>query len=193
MRKVIFAINTSLDGCCSHTIGNPDDELLGFFTRLVQDADVFAYGRKTYELMVPYWPDVAKNPLNETKADTDFARAFNAVGKIVVFSGSLEKVERENTTIVRSNIGDTILKLKQEEGKNIMIGGVDIPSQLMALGLVDEFYFVVHPVLVGTGPRLFDGTSLPGRLGLKLVESTVFRSGCVALHYVKDNGVNSTL
>ena len=91
MRKVIFAINTSLDGCCDHTKFNPDDELLEYFTRLVQDAGLFAYGRKTYQLMVPYWPDVAKNHLNETKADVEYARAFNAVSKIVVFSRSLEK------------------------------------------------------------------------------------------------------
>jgi len=78
MRNVIYAINITLDGCCEHTkMIPPDAEVLEYYTRLVRDADLFVYGRKTYELMVPYWPDIAKNQ-SETKADRDFARAFDA-------------------------------------------------------------------------------------------------------------------
>ena len=75
--------------------------------------------------------------------------------------------------------------MKQEPGKNILVGGVDIPSQLMQLGLVDEYRFVVSPVIAGEGRRLLEGVSLPERLQLKLIESKNFRSGCVALRYVK--------
>ena len=105
---------------------------------------MFVYGRKTYQLMVPYWPDVAKNP-SETKADIEFAQAFVSKKKIV-FSRSLASAEGENTKIVRTNLRDEILKLKQEQGKNILTGGVDIPSQLIELGLVDEYRFVIMPV-----------------------------------------------
>ncbi|MGA8267851.1 MAG: dihydrofolate reductase family protein, partial [Candidatus Acidiferrales bacterium] len=133
---------------------------------------------------VPYWPDIAKSH-SETKADNEFADAFDSINKIV-FSRSLESAEGQNTKIVRTNLRDEILKLKQEQGKNILIGGVDIPSQLIGLGLVDEYYFVVQPIIAGKGRRLLEGISLPEKLQLKLVESKIFKtSGCVALHYMK--------
>jgi dihydrofolate reductase len=75
--------------------------------------------------------------------------------------------------------------LKQEQGKNILVGGVDIPSQLMELGLIDEYRFVVGPIVAGAGRRLLEGVSLPEKLQLKLVESKFSKSGSVALHYSK--------
>src|ERR1700736_6638572 len=183
MRKLIYAINTTLDGYLDHTNGVPDEELMEYFTDLVRDADLFVYGRKTYELMVPYWPDVAKSD-SETKTDKDFADAFVSKKK-VVFSRSLASAEGDDTRIVRTNLRDEVLKLKQEPGKNILVGGVDIPSQLIALGLVDEFRFIVMPIIAGEGRRLMEGVSLPEKLQLKLVESKPFKSGCVALRYLK--------
>jgi dihydrofolate reductase len=185
MKNLIFAINTTLDGCCDHTKFNPDEETFDYVMQLTRDADTFVYGRKTYQLMVPYWPDVANDPSEQTKADYEFAQAFVAVDKIVVFSRSLDKVEGKNTRIVRTSLQDEILKLKQEQGKNILTGGVDIPSQLTELGLIDEYHFLVHPIVIGEGRRLFEGINLQEKLQLKLVESTVFKSGCVALRYLK--------
>ena len=185
MRNVIFAINITLDGCCDHTKFNPDEETLEYFTHLTRDADTFLYGRKTYQLMVPYWPDVAKNPSGQTKADNEFAQAFDAINKIIVFSQSLDSPEGEKTRIVRTDLHDEILKLKQEQGKNIFTGGVTIPSQLAELGLIDEYHFVVHPIVIGEGRRLFEGINLQEKLQLKLVESKIFKSGCVALRYLK--------
>ena len=183
MRKVVFAINVSLDGCCDHTKFRPDGDTFEYFIELVRDAGAFVYGRKTYELMVPYWPDIAKNNSGD-KADIEYAQAFEAVDKIVVVSRTLERADGEKTTIVRTNLKDEILKLKQEEGKDILTGGVDIPAQLIELGLVDEYIIVVHPVVVGAGRRLLEGINLQENLGLKLVESKVFGSGVVALRYV---------
>jgi len=184
MRKVIFAINVTLDGCVDHTKFNPAEDLLEHYTRLLRDdAGVLVYGRKTYQLMVPYWPDIAKSQ-SETKADIEFAQAFDSK-KLVVFSRSLDSVEGKNTRIVRTNLHDEILKLKQEPGKDILVGGVDIPSQLIKLGLVDEYRFVVMPIIAGEGRRLFEGVSLRERLQLKLVESKTFKSGGVALRYLK--------
>ena len=183
MRKLIFAINTTLDGCVDHTKQFVDEEAsLEYFTPLLREAGLQVFGRKTYQLMVPYWPEVLKDP-SATKADTEFARAFDSINK-VVFSRSLHSVEDRNTRIVRTNLRDEILKLKQEPGKNILVGGVDIPSQLIELGLVDEYRFVVGPILAGAGRRLLEGVNLPEKLQLKLVDSKVFKSGCVALHYV---------
>jgi dihydrofolate reductase len=132
--------------------------------------------------MVPYWPDIAKSH-SETQAENDFADKFVSMNKIV-FSHSLDSAEA-NTRIVRTNLRDEILKLKQQQGKNILVGGVNIPSQLIELGLVDEFRFVVHPIIAGEGTRLLQGVSLPEKLQLKLVESKVLKSGSIAVRYVK--------
>jgi dihydrofolate reductase len=183
MRNVIFAINTTLDGCVDHTNQTVDDEKLAYFTHLTLDAGLQVFGRKTYELMVPYWPDVAENP-SSAKADLEFARAFVSVKK-VVFSRSLDSVEDKNTRLSRANLRDEILKLKQEPGKNILVGGVDVASQLIELGLVDEFLFVVSPILAGKGRRLMEGVNLQEKLQVKLVDSKVFQSGSVALRYRK--------
>ena len=185
MRNLIFGINLTLDGCCDHTKGIANEEIHEYFTQLLRDVDCLVYGRKTYELMFPFWPDVAKNQSAPTKTMNDFAQAFVSIKNVIVFSKSLDKVEGENTRIVRTNLQDEILKLKQEEGKNILTGGVSIPSQLIELGLVDEYQFVIHPVLAGEGRRLLDSSSLPEQLQLQLVESKIFRSGFVALRYLK--------
>lgn len=182
MRKVIFGINITLDGCCDHTKMIADEEVHEYFTGLMRDVDLLVFGRKTYELMVPFWPDVAKNH-SETKAMNEFAEAFNSKS-LLVFSRSLDKAEGK-TRIVRTNPQDEIRKLKQESGKNILVGGVDVSSQLMEAGLVDEYYFVVQPILAGEGRRLLEGVHLPERFQLKLVESKIFKSGCVALRYLK--------
>ena len=80
---------------------------------------------------------------------------------------------------------DEVLKLKQEQGKNIHTGGVTLASQMAELGLIDEYHIVVHPIIVGEGRRLFEGIDMQEKLQLKLVESTVFKSGAVALRYLK--------
>jgi dihydrofolate reductase len=182
MRKLIFAINLTLDGCVDHTKLSGNDELYEHYAQLIRDADLLVYGRKTYQLMVPFWPDVAKNQSGQTKAMNDFAQAF-ASSKMVVFSKSLDRAEGENTRIIRTNLQDEILKLKQEQGKNLLLGGVSVPSQLIELGLVDEYHFVVLPTLVGEGRRLLEGISVQEKL--KLVESKTFNSGSIALRYVK--------
>ncbi len=183
MRKLVYAINVTLDGCVDHTKGIGGDDILEHYTQLLGEFDLLVYGRKTYQLMVPYWPEVAKNPL-ETKASIEFARAFDSISKLV-FSRSLDSAEDRNTRIVGGNIHDEILKLKQESGKNIMTGGVDIPSQLIELGLVDEYRVVVQPIVAGAGRRLLEDVTLPEKLQVKLVDTKILESGCVALHYSK--------
>jgi dihydrofolate reductase len=183
MRKLIYAINVTLDGCVDHTKIVPDEEVLEYYTHMVRGVDLLVYGRKTYQLMDPYWPDLAKNP-SETKADRDFAEAFVATKKLV-FSRTLDSAE-ESTRIVRTNPRDELLRVKQEPGKDMLVGGVDIPSQLIELGLVDEYRFVVVPVLAGEGRRMLEGVSLQEKLRLKLVESKILnKSGFAALRYVK--------
>ena len=183
MRNIIFAINTTLDGCCDHTRQVADDQTHEYFTDLLREVDLLVFGRITYELMVPFWPEVAKSQ-SMTKASNEFALAFDSINKIV-FSRSMDSAKDKNTRIVRTNLREEIIKLKQEQGKSILLGGVSIPSQLIELGLVDEYRFVVGPIVAGAGRRLLEGVSLPESLQLKLVESKFFKSGCVALHYSK--------
>ena len=180
MRKLVYAINTTIDGCCDHTKFMPDEETFAYATQLARDAGTFLYGRKTYQLMVPYWPDAAK----EDPSD-EFARAFDAVENIVVFSKSLDRAEGEKTRIVRTGLQEEVIKLKQEQGKNILTGGLNLVSQLAELGLIDEYHIIIHPIVVGEGKRLFEGINLQQKLQLKLVESTVFKSGAVVLRYLK--------
>jgi dihydrofolate reductase len=183
MGKLIYAINLSIDGCFDHTKMLPGEAIHEYFGQLIRDADLLVYGRITYDLMVPFWPDIAKSH-SMSKTSNDFADAFDAVEK-VVFSKSLERVDDRKSRIVRGDLKDEILALKQEKGGNILVGGVDLPSQLIALGLVEEFIFVVHPVIAGGGRRLMEGFPLPGGKGLTLVDTTVLRSGHVVLRYVK--------
>jgi dihydrofolate reductase len=183
MRNLIFAINITIDGCCDHTKVRADEETLEYFMDLMREVDLQIFGRKTYQLMVPYWPDVAKDP-SATKSDREFAEAFDSINKLV-FSRTLDSGEDGNTRITRANLHDEIVKLKQESGKNILVGGVDIPSQLMQLGLVDEYLFMVAPVIAGEGGRLLGGVNLQESFHLKLVESKNFKSGSVLLRYLK--------
>jgi dihydrofolate reductase len=181
MRQLTYAINITLDGCVDHVSQQADDEKMEYFAELVRGFGLQLFGRKTYELMVPYWPDVAKDE-SASKADRDYARAFNSVPKLV-FSRSLESVADPDTRIVRANLREEILKLKQEPGKHLLIGGVDVSSQLIELGLVDEYIFVVSPVIAGAGRRLLDGVKLAKAFQLKLVDSHFFKSGSVAHRY----------
>ena len=180
MRKVTFAINITIDGYCGHELGIADDELHEYFTGLLRDSDVEIFGRNTYHLMYPYWHDVAVNQ-SETEVINEFARTFDSIPKIV-FSTTLKSVEWNNTTLLHSNLREEIMKLKQQPGKNISIGSLNIASQVARWDLIDEYHLVVHPVIAGKGPRLFESVE---NLTLKLVGSKTFRSGVVALHYKK--------
>jgi dihydrofolate reductase len=183
MRNVIYGINLTIDGCCEHTKSSGSEEILQYYTKLMRDVDLIVYGRKTYELMVPYWPEVAKEQ-SGTKWENEFARVFTGIDK-VVFSRTLESAEG-STRIVRGNLRDEFLKLKESPGGNISIGGVSLPSELIALDLVDEYRFVVHPILGGEGRRLLEDTNLGKGPKLKLAETKTLNDGCVALHYVRE-------
>lgn len=183
MSKVVFAINITADGYCSHTDGVVDDELLEYFTRVLRNASLLLYGRITYQLMVPYWPEIAKTQ-SETAATNEFARVFDSLNKIV-FSTTLNHVEGHNTRIVRANVAEEVLALKQQPGKDICVGSLSIASQLSELSLIDEYQFVVHPVVAGRGPRLFESVMLQTRLRLDFVGSKTLKSGVIALQYRK--------
>jgi dihydrofolate reductase len=183
MRKLIYGINISLDGCCDHTKFGGGDDIQDYFRELLEGVDLLIYGRKTYELMVPFWPEVAQT-LSLNEAGNAFAKTFANIERIMV-SRTINHADDKHTTIIQENLKEEILKLKQQPGKAISTGGVELPARLIELGLVDEFHMVVHPVIVGEGRRLFTEMRLPENLGLKLVSSQKLATGCMALRYEK--------
>lgn len=182
MRTVTFGMNISIDGYCDHTIFNPSEDLHDYFTAMMDDIDLLFFGRVMYQLMFPYWADVAKNQ-SGTEDQNRFAQRLTSIDKVVV-SRSLNSAG-ENTRIVRENPAEELLKLKQQPGKKILIDSVSLLPELIAAGLIDEFRLVVHPVIVGRGRLLLNVGSLQENLNLKLVDTQIFKSGCVAHHYLK--------
>jgi len=182
MRTVAFTINISLDGYCDHTAFSPKEELMDYFTRTMDDVDLLFFGRVMYQLMFPYWSDVAKEQ-SGTADENRFAERLTSIDKVVV-SRSLEVVE-PNTRIIRANPSTELLKLKQQSGKKILVDSISLLPEMIAAGLIDEFKLVVHPVIIGKGRQLLHTESLQEKLHLKLVDTINFQSGCVALHYLK--------
>jgi len=181
MRKVIFFNLTSLDGYFEgpnrdinwHHV---DAEFNEFAIQQTGEFGTLLFGRVTYELMAGYWPtDVAK------RDDPEIARLMNSLPK-VVFSNTLEKVEWENTNLVRDNYVEAVSKLKEQPGKDIAIfGSSDLAVTLIDLGLIDEFRILVNPVVLGEGKPILHG--IKTKLDLKLIKTRTFRSGNVLLYY----------
>ena len=176
-------MNISLDGFADHTMAVvTDDELHHFFNGLLANVDTMVFGRVTYQLMESYWPQASEDP-RATKGETEFAHKINSTHKIV-FSKTLEKVTWNNSTLSRDSVVDEVTKLKQQQGKDISIGGLSLCQDLIRHRLIDEYWLVVQPVLWGSGKRLFDGVN--ERINLMLSETKTLTSGVVALHYIKD-------
>jgi dihydrofolate reductase len=185
MRNLFLAINVSLDGFADHTVAIADDELHEFYGGLLDNTDIALFGRITYQMMESYWPHAHGDP-KATKSTLDFADKFNAIPKIV-FSRTLQKAEWNNTRLVRDNMVEEVIQLKQQPGKDISLGGISIAQEFMRHGLIDEYWLAIHPVIMGKGRRLFDG--LNDRINLKLVDIKTFHSGVVVLHYQHDNKI----
>lgn len=179
MRKIIAGFNMALDGNCDHTAGIADDELHQHYTDLLRNSGIILYGRTTYQLMESYWPAVAKNPTGN-KSNDEFAVAIDNIPK-VVFSRTLKNVEWESATLAKRDIQEEVSALKQQPGKDILIGSRSLIITLLNLGLVDEFQLCVHPVIAGKGLQLFENIS--DRIMLKLIKTKTFASGTVVLYY----------
>ena len=179
MAKVIAAINMTLDGNCDHTAGIADAELHQHYTDLLRSSGTLLYGRITYQLMESYWPTLIKNPSGH-KSEDDFAVAIDRIPKIV-FSHTLKNVEWESAKLAKRDIQEEILNLKQQPGKDILIGSRSLIITLMNLHLIDEFQLSVHPVIAGKGLQLFE--NIQARIMLKLIKTKNFSSGTVTFYY----------
>jgi dihydrofolate reductase len=184
MRKVIFFMLTSLDGYFEGpdrdiNWHNVDDEFNEFAVQQTGEFGALLFGRVTYELMASYWPTEAAK-----RDDPIVAGLMNSLPK-VVFSKTLQKVDWENTRLVKDNFVESVSKLKQEAGKDIAIfGSSDLTVILMEQGLVDEYRIMVNPIVLGNGKPLFKGVK--NKINLKLIKTKTFKSGNVLLHYKPD-------
>jgi len=182
MRPLRYSINITLDGCCDHRVGIPDEELHRHHANNLAQADALIYGRVTYEMMEEGWRPFAQTGVRPDWMDPwmeSFARTIDAAKKYVV-SSTLEQVDW-NAELVRGDLGEAVRELKRQPGKGLLVGGVTLPLALAEMGLIDEYEFVVLPRLAGHGPTLLAGLSQP--IDLRLVERTEFQSGAVVLRY----------
>lgn len=180
MRKLIAAINMTLDGFCDHTSGIPDDEIHQHYNDLLRSADLVLYGRITYQLM-EYWRTVIENPTGNRSTD-DFAVTMNNIPK-VVFSRTLKNVDWKTARLAKKDLKEEVLELKQQPGKDILVGSRSLIITLMNLNLIDEYQFCVHPVVAGGGLPLFK--DINGKTILKLIKTKIFNSGAIILYYVR--------
>ena len=183
MRKLIYLMNVSLDGF----IEGPnreldwtkiDEELHRFFNDQQRDMDTLLYGRRLYEVMT-HWETAEADP-SISEVDREFARIWKNSTKLV-FSKTLEQVQG-NARLVRGDIAEEIRKLKQQPGKDLEIGGPNLASTVIQLGLIDEYRLVIHPVVLGSGTPYFP--ALLDKINLRLVETRTFSSGVVYLRYL---------
>src|SRR6476620_11478402 len=181
MRLLRYSINVTLDGCCDHRAGSPDEELHRYWAETLAQADALLFDRVTYEMMEAAWRLPATGVRPDWMADwmEPFARTIDAAKKYVV-SSTLDRVDW-NAELVRGDLGEAVQQLKAEPGTSIFVGGVTLPLALAALGLIDEYEFVVQPRIAGHGPTLFAGLST--YLDLELVNRREFGSGAVAMRY----------
>ena len=178
MRKLIAAMNMTLDGFCDHTSGIVDDEIHQHYTDLLRDAGLLIYGRITYRLM-EYWRPFIENP-SGNKSEDEFAETIDRIPKIV-YSCTLEHVDWKGTELKREIVKDEILALKQRSGRNILVGSPSMIVQLGNLCLIDEYQLCLHPVVAGHGLPLFK--NITDRIDLKLLKTKTFECGSLMLYY----------
>jgi dihydrofolate reductase len=178
MRPLLYSINITLDGCCDHRGMPPDEEVVRHHTENLARADGLLFGRVIYEMMEAAWrwpvPAGTRPEWMEP-----FARTIDAAKKYVV-SNTLERVDW-NAELVKGDLAANVRRLKREPGRGLFVSGVTLPLALAELGLIDEYEFVIQPLIAGHGPRLLDGLSRS--VELKLVSRREFASGAVAMKY----------
>jgi dihydrofolate reductase len=180
MRPLLYSINVTLDGCCDHRAGVPDEELHRHHRENIEQADALLFGRVTYKMMEEAWrqpvPAGARPDWMEP-----FGRTIDAAKKYVV-SSTLDRVDW-NAELVRGDLRQAVEQLKRESGKGLLTGGVKLPLALAEMGLIDEYELVVQPRIAGHGPTLLAGLSK--HVDLKLVSRQEISSGTVLRYQPK--------
>jgi len=181
MGLLTFSLNVTLDGCVDHRAGIADDETHAFFTRLMDDGGAMLWGRVTYEMMESYWPAVARGDEEAPPAIREWAVKLEHKPKYVV-SSTRTSFPWTNSHHVTGDLRASVQALKDATPAGVLLGSGTLATVLDRLDLIDEYQFLVHPRIIGHGPRLFErGLADPRRL--ELVSSTPLSNGVVAMHY----------
>lgn len=180
MRPLRYSINLTLDGCCDHRAMPADEELHRHAVENLERADALLFGRVIYQMMEAAFRPAASMEPRPGWTDP-FARTIDAAKKYVV-SSTLAQADWNAQLLRGDDLGSAVQQLKQQPGKGLFTGGVQLPMALAQLGLIDEYEFVVHPRVAGHGPTLFAGLSK--HVDLELVDRVEFGSGAVAMRYV---------
>jgi len=179
MRKVIAAINMTLDGFCDHTAGIvADEELHLHYADLLNNAGVLLYGRTTYQLM-QFWQTLLQNPSGKKSMD-DFAISIDKIQKLV-FSNTLKDTGWDSAKLASKSLVDEVLELKQQAGKDILVGSRSLIIQLLNSNLIDELQICIHPIIEGKGLLLFD--QITDRIMLNLIKTKSLISGATVFYY----------
>jgi dihydrofolate reductase len=178
MRRVIAAINMTVDGFCDHTAGIADEELHNHYSDLLDGAGTILYGRITYQLM-QYWQEVLQNPTGKRSMDR-FAEVIDRIPK-VVFSHTLKDTGWDTARLADRDLKEEVLELRQQEGKDILVGSPGLIVSLTQLRLIDEYQLCIHPVIIGKGLPLFK--HITEKIMLKLLKTKIFGSGAIVLYY----------
>ena len=182
MSKLIYAVNTSVDGFMEDQDGNfgwtePNDEVFKFITDLMRPIGTHLLGRRMYETMMVWETD--PKFAAESSLKRDFAEVWQAANKIV-FSTTLENLPTRKTQLMRSFEPETIRQLKANSEHDILIEGPEIASHAFRAGLIDECHLFILPVVVGGGKSAIPNNL---RLNLELLEEQHFGNGTVYLRY----------
>ena len=187
MRRLVAAINMTLDGYCDHTAVSPDEEIHQHYSDLLSNAGAVLYGRKTYQLM-EYWRTLVSNPTGNKTMD-EFAAVMDHTPKIV-FSHTLKDLDWESARLANRDIEKEVLELKQQSGKDIFVGSPSLIVALTKLNMIDEYQICVHPVIAGSGLPLFK--DIVDKTNLKLIKTKTFSGGAVILYYEPTNEKTTT-
>jgi len=177
MRKVVAGLFISLDGVTESPdkwqFDHFDEDMMAAMGAHIAAEDTILLGRVTYQEWAPYWP---------TSTDEPYASHINNTPKYVV-STTLKKLDWNNSHLIKTNVVEEVKKLKQQPGQDILVyGSGKLVNTLLQNDLVDELRLMVHPVVLGSGRRLFDNNAETMK-ALKLAESKTFPSGIVLLTY----------
>ncbi len=188
MRSLVLFMHVSLDGFVAGPKGEMDwitvtDDVFAYAGARTDSADTALYGRVTWEMMQSYWPTAAEQP-NATAHDIQHSQWYNSVTKVVV-SRTLPEHPAPGTTVIGTNLPEQVRELKRGTGGDIlMFGSVSVAHALMAENLIDHYWSLVNPVLLGAGLPLYHG--IRDRIGLTTVEGTTLPSGVVCLHHARE-------
>ena len=181
MGLLTFSINVTVDGCVDHQEGIADDETHAFFTRLLDESGAMLWGRVTYEMMESYWPAVARGDVEAPLALREWAVKLDAQPKYVV-SSTRTDFPWTNSHHITGDLREGVQKLKDATPDGVLVGSGKLATELDRLGLIDEYKLLVHPVIAGHGPTLYQG-GLPATRRLELLSAEPLSNGVMSMHY----------